>query len=75
MKTLILFDLKSYCKNWRFLLLVVTLFVFGIFGGNAARFTLNENLAFNSPYQVAFITAFLSLTSIFFATLFSSLYE
>ncbi|KGD66893.1 M1 family aminopeptidase [Flavobacterium aquatile] len=72
MKTLILFDLKSYCKNWRFLLLVVTLFVFGIFGGNAARFTLNENLAFNSPYQVAFITAFLSLTSIFFATLFSA---
>jgi hypothetical protein len=72
MKTLILFDLKSYCKNWRFLLLVTTLIVFGIFGGNAARFTLSENLAFNSPYQIAFITAFLSLTSIFFATLFSA---
>lgn len=72
MKTLILFDLKSYCKNWRFLLLVAILIVFGIFGGNAARFKLSENLAFNSPYQIAFITAFLSLTSIFFATLFSA---
>lgn len=72
MKTLILFDLKSYCKNWRFLLLVVILLVFGIFGGSAARFTLSENLAYNSPYQVGFIIAFLSLTSIFFATLFSA---
>ena len=72
MKTLILFDLKSYCKNWRFPLLVITLIVFGIFGGGNARFTLIDNLAYNSPYQVAFITAFLSLTSIFFSTLFSA---
>lgn len=72
MKTLILFDLKSYCKNWRFPLLVITLISLGTFGGSIARFTLSENLAYNSPYQVAFITAFLSLTSIFFATLFSA---
>lgn len=72
MKTIIVFDLKSYCKNWRFLLLVLSLIAFGIFGGSNARFTLNENLAYNSPYQIAFITAFLSLTSVFFATLFSA---
>lgn len=72
MKTLILFDLKSYSKNWQFLLLTISLIVFGIFGGSNARFTLNENLAYNSPYQITFISVFLSLTSIFFATLFSA---
>jgi ABC-2 type transport system permease protein len=72
MKTMILFDLKSYCKNWRFLLLMISLIAFGIFGGSEARFTLRDNLAYNSPYQIAFITAFLSLTSIFFTTLFSA---
>jgi len=72
MRSIILFDLKSYSQNWRFLLLVVTLIVFGIFAGSNARFTLNENLAYNSPYQIAFITAFLSLTSLFFSTLFTA---
>ncbi len=72
MKEIISFDLKSYCKNWRFLLLAATLLAFGIFGGSNARFTLNEDLAYNSPYQVAFITAFLSLSALFFATLFSA---
>ncbi|MBP9794085.1 MAG: aminopeptidase [Flavobacterium sp.] len=72
MKTVILFDLKSYGKNWRFLLLVVALISFGIFAGSSARFTLSENLAYNSPYQVAFITGFLSLTSLFFGTIFSA---
>src|SRR6478609_285071 len=72
MKTILAFDLKSYSKNWRFLLLVVTLIAFGIFAGSNARFTLSENLAYNSPYQIAFITAFLSLTSLFFSTLFTA---
>ncbi len=72
MKTIILFDLKSCCKNWHFLLLIVVLIAFGVYAGSVASFTLNENLAYNSPYQIAFITAFLSLTSMFFATLFSA---
>ena len=72
MKKLILFDIKSYCKNWRFLFLLITIIALGIFGGENARFTISENLGYNSPYQVAFITAFLSLTSIFFATILSA---
>lgn len=72
MKTILSLDLKSYCKNWQFLVLVIALFIFGIFGGINARFTISQNLAYNSPYQIAFITAFLSLTSIFFVTLFSA---
>ncbi len=71
-KSLILFDMKSYCKNWRFLLLMASIIAFGIFAGSNSRFTLNENLGYNSPYQIGFITAFLSLTSIFFGTLFSA---
>jgi len=72
MKTIIAFDLKSYSKNWRFLFLILTLIFLGFFGGSNASFTLRENLAYNSPYQVAFITTFLSLTSLFFSTLFTA---
>ncbi|ESU25178.1 hypothetical protein FEDK69T_01460 [Flavobacterium enshiense DK69] len=46
------------------------IFSFGVFGGQNARFSVSENVFFNSPYQVGFITAFISLTTIFFSTLF-----
>ncbi len=72
MKTLILFDLKSYCKNWRFLFLVAALIAFGMFAGSNANFIIRDKIAYNSSYQITFITAFLSLTSIFFSTLFSA---
>lgn len=72
MKSLLLFNLKTYSKNWKFLFLLTALIAFGIFGGNNARFTLSEKLAYNSSYQVAYITAFLSLTSLFFSTIFSA---
>ncbi|VXA92360.1 conserved membrane hypothetical protein [Flavobacterium sp. 9AF] len=72
MNEMLKFDLKSYSKNWKFLLLIVSLIVMGIFVGGSARFTLRENLAYNSPYQIAFITAFFSLTSIFFGTIVTS---
>ncbi len=72
MKALLNSDLKLYSRNWRFLLLLLILFIFGIFGGSNARFTLSENLAYNSPYQIAYITSFLSLTSLFFTTIFTA---
>lgn len=72
MKEILNFDLKSYGKNWKFLLLVLVLVCIGSFVGGSARFTLRENLAYNSPYQIAFITAFFSLTSIFFGTIVTS---
>lgn len=72
MKTLIKFNLKSYCYNWRFLLLASMLIGLGVFVGNSAHFSLRENLAYNSPYQIAFIIAFFSLNSIFFGTIVTS---
>ena len=72
MKAILNFDLKSYSKNWRFLLLISTLICIGISVGASARFTLRENLAYNAPYQIAFIIAFFSLTSIFFGTIVTS---
>lgn len=72
MKSLIQFDLRSYCKNWKFLFLLIILIAFGVFGGSNARFTLRESLAYNSPYQIAYITAFLSLTGLLFSTIFSA---
>lgn len=72
MKTIIISDLTSYGKNWRFFLMVVLLVVFGFLAGSNARFGLSDDLAYNSPYQIAYITAFLSLTVLFFSTIFTA---
>lgn len=72
MNAIIISDLNSYCKNWKFAGIIVVLITFGIFAGYNARFTLTENLAYNSPYQIGFLTAFLSLTSLFFTTIFTA---
>lgn len=72
MKTVFKFDLQSYFKRWGFYLVLLFIFIFGIFGGQNARFSLGENVFYNSPYQVGYITAFISLTAIFFSTLFTA---
>ncbi|UOK41390.1 MULTISPECIES: ABC transporter permease/M1 family aminopeptidase [Flavobacterium] len=70
MKTVFWFDLQGYFKRWGFYVVVLLIFAFGVFGGQNARFSVGENVFYNSPYQVGFITAFISLTTIFFSTLF-----
>lgn len=69
MKAILLSDLKSYFKSWKSLIFILIVLGFGVFAGSKAQFTLSEKLAYNSPYQIAFITGFLSLTSLFFATI------
>lgn len=65
-------DLKSYAKNWRFVLLFLVQVILGIIGGAKAQFTLRESLAYNAPYQISFITAFLSLTTLLFSTVYAA---
>jgi ABC-type transport system involved in multi-copper enzyme maturation permease subunit len=72
MKEIFLFDIKSYFKKRGIYALLVLLIAFGVFGGANARFSIDENIFQNSPYQIAFISTFLSLTGIFFSTLFAS---
>ena len=72
MKTVFWFDVQEYFKRWGFYLTLFLIFAFGVFGGQNARFSVSENVFYNSAYQVSFITAFISLTTIFFSTLFTA---
>jgi len=69
MKTVFRFDVQGYLKSWIFYIALLLIIVFGIFGGQNAHFSVSENVFYNSSYQVGFITAFISLTAIFFCTL------
>ena len=46
--------------------------IFGFFAGANAHFSISENIFQNSAYQISFITSLISLTTIFFCTLFAS---
>lgn len=72
MKTLFLFDIQSYFKRWGFYLIIAFIVIFGIISGQSARFSISEDVFQNSHYQISFITSFLSLTTIFFSTIFAS---
>lgn len=72
MKTLFIFDIQSYFKLWGFYLVVAFIVFFGIIGGHNARFSISEDVFQNSPYQISFIVSFISLTTIFFSTIFGS---
>ncbi|MFT3908034.1 MAG: M1 family aminopeptidase [Ferruginibacter sp.] len=72
MKTIFLFDIKSYFKRWGFYMILFLILLLGFLGGENARFSIAENIYTNSAYQISFITAFISLTTIFFSTVFAS---
>lgn len=72
MKTVFRFDVQGYFKRWGFYAVLLLIFAFGIFAGQNARFSIGENVFYNSSYQIGFITAFISLTTIFFSTLFTA---
>lgn len=72
MRTILIFDLQSFFKTKKTWLALVIVVTFGVFAGSKARFTLADALCYNGTYQVAFITGFLSLTALFFGTLFTA---
>lgn len=72
MKAIFWFDIKSFFKNPVFYVMLVLLVMLGVYGGTVARFVINVNIFPDSPYQITFVTAFLSLTTIFFSTLLAS---
>ncbi|MEO8720560.1 MAG: hypothetical protein ABI297_09415, partial [Ginsengibacter sp.] len=72
MRTIFLFDVKSYSKKWSFYAMLFIIVTFGFFAGANAHFSISENIFQNSAYQISFITSLISLTTIFFSTLFAS---
>ena len=72
MKAVFLFDLQSYFKRWGFGLVLLMILVLAYFAGQTARFSVSEDVFHDSPYQISFITALVSLVTIFFSTVFAS---
>lgn len=72
MKTIFLFDIKSYFQKWSFYAILLLIVVLGFVGGQSARFSISDSLYSNSPYQISFITTFISLTTLLFSTIFAA---
>jgi ABC-2 type transport system permease protein len=72
MKTIFLFDIKSYLKLWGFYVILVLMILLGILAGEKARFSISEDIYQNSAYQISFIATLTSLTTFFFSTIFAS---
>ncbi|TGV04716.1 ABC transporter permease/M1 family aminopeptidase [Flavivirga rizhaonensis] len=72
MNTIFLFDIKSYFKRRAFILILLLIIVIGFLGGMNAQFSISDTIFRNSPYQISFILSLVSLTTIFFSTLFTS---
>lgn len=72
MKSIFLSDTKSYFIRWGFHLFLLLIISFAVMAGANAHFSISEDVYSNAPYQISFIIAFISLTSIFFSTLFAT---
>ncbi|MCJ0741271.1 ABC transporter permease/M1 family aminopeptidase [Pedobacter montanisoli] len=71
MKTLFLFDIKSYLNRFWFYLLSAFILSFGCFAGLNFNLSVGNGIYLNSPYVIGFISGLLSLAIIFMGTVFS----
>lgn len=72
MKTLFLFDLRSYFRRWGFCLMLLFMAALAFFAGQSARFSVSDDVFHDAPYQLSFVIAFISLVTLFFSTVFAS---
>ncbi|WP_347218307.1 M1 family aminopeptidase [Chryseobacterium sp.] len=71
MNTLFLFEAKRSIKHWLSYLVALILVLLGIFCGNQFNLSVGEGIYLNSPYTIGFMTGMLSLSVIFFATVYA----
>ena len=72
MNALFLFEVQRTTKHWLTYLIALILIGIGIFCGNNFNLSAGEGIYLNSPYTIGFMTGMLSLSVIFFATIFAS---
>lgn len=72
MNAIFLFEAQRSTKHWLTYLIALILIFSGIFCGNKFNLTVGEGIYLNSPYSIGFMTGMLSLSIIFFATIFAS---
>ncbi|MBB4804929.1 hypothetical protein HNP38_000201 [Chryseobacterium defluvii] len=71
MNAIFLSEAKSSSKHWLTYLIALILIFAGIFCGNQFNLTVGEGIYLNSPYTIGFMVGMLSLSVIFFATIFA----
>ncbi|GAB0157074.1 M1 family aminopeptidase [Chryseobacterium sp. Alg-005] len=72
MNAIFLFEAQRTTKHWLTYLIALILIFLGMFCGNKFNLTVGEGIYLNSPYTIGFMTGMLSLSIIFFATIFAS---
>lgn len=71
MNAIFLFEAKRNIKHWPAYLISLILICAGIFCGSQFNLSVGEGIYLNSPYTIGFMTGMLSLSIIFFATIYA----
>ncbi len=71
MNAIFSFEARRSTKHWLSWLIALILVFLGIFCGNQFNLSVGEGIYLNSPYTIGFMTGILSLSVIFFATVYA----
>ncbi|AZA82759.1 aminopeptidase [Chryseobacterium lactis] len=71
MNAIFLFEAKRNIKHWPGYLILLILVFIGTFCGNQFNLSVGQGIYLNSPYTIGFMTGMLSLSIIFFATVYA----
>ncbi|WP_232815643.1 hypothetical protein [Chryseobacterium capnotolerans] len=71
MNTIFYFEVRRNTKHWLTYCIALILIFLGIFCGNQFNLSVGEGIYLNSPYTIGFMTGMLSLSIIFFATIYA----
>ncbi|OCA79779.1 aminopeptidase [Chryseobacterium contaminans] len=71
MNAIFSFEVRRNTKHWLSYLIALILVFLGIFCGNQFNLSVGEGIYLNSPYTIGFMTGMLSLSIIFFATIYA----
>lgn len=71
MNALFSFEVRRNTKHWPSYLVALIFVFLGIFCGNQFNLSVGEGIYLNSPYTIGFMTGMLSLSIIFFATIYA----
>ncbi|WP_336959453.1 ABC transporter permease/M1 family aminopeptidase [Chryseobacterium contaminans] len=71
MNAIFSFEIRRNTKHWPSYLVALIFVFLGIFCGNQFNLSVGEGIYLNSPYIIGFMTGILSLSIIFFATIYA----
>ncbi|MGE8552852.1 MAG: M1 family aminopeptidase [Chryseobacterium jejuense] len=71
MNVIFSFEVRRNTKHWLTYLIALILIILGIFCGNQFNLSVGEGIYLNAPYTIGFMTGMMSLSIIFFATIYA----